>query len=511
MPPTATRSVAKNTFLLTMGLMVGRLFAVFITKKMTPLLGPEGMGIWFLANDITVILLTVANFGLGTLLTREITARPDQNWAQLWAALRLRWLLGAAGFAVLWLYLRAMGEDQLTTLAVMVTAAGLFIETTAMACDSVLQAHEKVQHQSIGQVVSAVVYFGLAWWWLDAGWGLMGVIWANFASRVARLAVMAPLMLRYTGPWRRPQPGEQAPDLRWMLRLGWPMFLATTLGIISYKVDTVMLSTMAGKAATGIYGLGHRALDILLILPNIFATAMFPALARYSQRSSTDATRLAERSLRYMLVVAVPLAWLTILASRPLIEWFARGTSDADPAAFAGSILVLQLVIWGLPLQSANHVLNRALIAAGREQVFVAIGASALAVNVLLNSLLIPRFGYMGAGAATVYTLGQSMLLHLWFLRRTEYRVTVARALIGPPVVLALSWAATAGLLRWLAPSWLDSWFQLDTGAWTPFLGGAALWAALYLALTLALRVIDRLDLALVPQLLGRPSSGPEA
>ncbi len=507
MPPTATRSVAKNTFLLTFGLMLGRALALFVTKKMTPVLGPEGMGVWFLANDITVILLTVTNFGLGVLLTREVTKKPDQNWAHLWAALRLRWLLGACGYVLLVVYLNASGKSELATLAVLVTAAGLFIETTAMACDSMLQAHEKVQYQSVGQVFSALVYFGLSFWWLDQGHGLMGVIWANFASRVARLALMAPLMFWKSGPWRRPLPGEDAPDLRWMLRLGLPMFLATTFGIISFKVDTVMLMEMAGEAATGIYGLGHRALDILLIVPNIFATAMFPALARYAQKSAEDTSRLAERSLRFMLIVALPLAWFTSLAARPLIEWFARGTSDADPGQFADSITVLRVVIWGLPFQAANHVVNRTLIAAGRERVFVLIGGAALGVNVVLNALLIPRFGYYGAGAATVFTLAQSLALHLYFVRRTEYRYALLRALSGPTLALVASWGVALGVLRMLAPGWLSGWFTLTVDAgWLPFMGGALLWAVLYMVFVFALRVLGRDDLRLLPQLIGRRS-----
>jgi O-antigen/teichoic acid export membrane protein len=504
-PPTATRSVAKNTILLTAGFMLGRLLAVLVTKKMTPLLGPEGMGIWFLANDLTVILLTVANFGLGVLLTREVTRHRQWSWPLMWSALRLRWALGGAGYAVLMVYLHLTGEDSLTTAAVLVTAAGLFLETTAMACDSVLQAHEKVEYQTWGQVVSAVVYFALAWWWLSEGWGLMGVIWANFASRGARLLIMAPLMFWKTGPWRRAHADEDVPGLRWMLALGLPMFLATTFGILSYKVDTVMLNEIVGKAATGIYGLGHRALDILLIAPNIFATAVFPALARYSQRSAVDTRRLAERSLRYMLLAALPLAWLTSLCAQPLIEWFARGTTDADPGAFVASISVLQLVIWGLPLQAANHVLNRTLIAAGRERVFVTIGVGAFVTNVVLNALLIPRWTYYGAGVATVITLAQSVALHVWFLRRTEYRHPLRRAFLRPVLTLVLSWAVAAGALRLLAPGWLDGWFLLDLAAgWVPFLCGVGLWAVLYAVAALALRAIAREDLALLPQLLGR-------
>jgi O-antigen/teichoic acid export membrane protein len=293
-----------------------------------------------------------------------------------------------------------------------------------------------------------------------------------------------------------------------MLRLGLPMFLATTFGIISFKVDTVMLNELAGKAATGIYGLGHRALDILLIVPNIFATALFPALARYSQTSAEDSSRLAERSLRFMLIVALPLAWLTSLAARPLIEWFARGTSGADPSQFEPSITVLRVVIWGLPFQAANHVLNRTLIAAGREQKFVLIGGAALGMNVLLNSLLIPRFGYYGAGVATVYTLAQSMMMHLFYVRRTAFHYSLRRALAGPPLALVASWAVTVATLRLAAPGWLAGWFSLAVdGGWMPFLGGLGLWAALYAALVFGLRVLGRDDLRLLPQLVGRDRS----
>ncbi len=232
---------------------------------------------------------------------------------------------------------------------------------------------------------------------------------------------------------------------------------------------------------------------------------MFPALARYSQKSTVDTSRLAERGLRFMLVVALPLAWFTSLAARPLIEWFARGNTGADPGQFESSITVLRVVIWGLPFQAANHVLNRTLIAAGRERVFVTIGVAALVVNVVLNLVLIPRYGYYGAGVATVFTLAQSMVLHLYFVQRTKYRHPLRRALPGPLASLVVSWAATVVLLRLFAPDWSTGWFSLAVDAgWTPFLGGVALWGGLYVALVFALRVLGRDDLRLLPQLIGR-------
>jgi len=504
-PPTAARSVAKNTFLLTLGLLGGRVLAVFVTKKMTPILGPEGLGIWGFANDLGIIVLTVVNFGLGVLLTREVTRNRGSSWPLLWAALRLRWLLGLGCFLLLWLYLDTTAKDALTTTAVLVTALGLFAETTAMACDSVLQAHEKVEYQTWGQLASAVVYFWLSYWWLDLGWGIMGVIWANVVSRIVRLGVMAPLMFWKTGPWRRALPGEPIIGMRAMLKLGVALCMATTFGIISYKIDTVMLTEMMGQAATGIYVLGHRALDIMLIVPNLFATAIFPALMRYTERDQTDARRLSERGLRYMVVVMLPLTWLVGLAARPVIEWFARGTDAADPSQFADSIVVLQLVIWGVPFQSASNLLNRTLIAAGRERVFIGIGLWALVTNVALNLLLIPRWGYYGASVATVVCLAQTMVLHVWNVNRTGLRTPVRRALVLPAAVLAVSWFAAVAVLRLVQPGWTQGWFGLATDrGWLAFGGGTALWLVFYAVAAYVLRVVDRDDLALLPQLVRR-------
>ena len=162
-------------------------------------------------------------------------------------------------------------------------------------------------------------------------------------------------------------------------------------------------------------------------------------------------------------------------------------------------------MIWGVPFQSANHILNRILIAAGREGVFIKFGLAALATNIALNVLLIPRFSYYGASVATVVCLAQSMALHLWALGRTEYRLPLRRALLRPLAALVSSWLVTLLLLRQFAPAWSDGWFDLAvTEGWVPFAGGVVLWGLCYLAAVIAWRVLDREDVRLLQQLLRR-------
>ncbi len=505
MSATASRSVAKNTVLLTLGVMSGRILALFIQKKMTPILGPDGMGIFALATDLTSIFLVITNFGLGTLMTREVTRNRGNSGAVLWGAMQVRLALGVLGYLGMIAYIAISREAPLTRAAVLVTGLTLFVESGAMACDAVLQGHDKVIHQTTSQFVSAAVYFVLGLWFLDLGWGVMGVIWANLASRVARLLVIAPLMFRNCGPWRWRTASGEGSSVMWMLKLGLPMFLATTFGIISYKVDTVMLSAMVGKAATGIYFLGHRALDVLLIAPNIFATAFFPALARYATQSDSDTVRMGERALRFMVILALPLSLFFTFVSGPIIDWFARGTDDASPVTFAASVHVMRIVVWGLPFVAINHVFNRLLITAGRERAFTIIGLVAMLVNVTLNTLLIPRYTYYGAGVATVISLGVSCIMHAAYLRRTAHRPPMRRSLIGGTLALAVGWFATAALLRLLHPAWFAGWFALPTDRGLPaFLVACLLAGVCYVGAIFGLRVLRRDDLQLLGSLVTR-------
>ncbi len=464
--PDASRSVAKNTLLLTIGLLSGRALSVILIRKMTPILGTGGMGIWGASIDIAAILQVITNFGLGTLLTREITRARGLTLRLFWNTLKVRWLIAAACYLFLLFYVDISHFDELARRATLVIGLAIFIEGTSMACDAVLQAHEKVQYQSLGQVVSAVVYFALGWWWLDAGHGLMGVIWANLASRLVRLGIMAPLMFRHTGPWSWRDPGGRpAPDMRAMMKLGLPLFLATTFGIIYTKVDTVMLKQMAGDSAAGIYVLGRRALDMMIILPGIFGTALFPAMARYGMRTPGDAIRLGERSLRLMFTLMFPLTMFLTFTAGPIIGWFDPGRQFAD------SVTVLMIVIWGLPLQAANVIFNRLLITADRERVFIFIGLFSMLVNVTLNALTIPRYGYFGAAGATIVSMTVSFLLHVRYLQAAGYRPPCRLALGGPVVAALAAWYTATGLWGLLRPAWGGGWFALPLAdGWGPFL-----------------------------------------
>lgn len=530
-----TRAVARNTVMLTFGLLFGRLMALFVFQKMAPILGPDGYGVTSLAIDVSAILLIVANFGLQNLITREVARDRVMTLRIMWSALQIRLALGVLCMAGLAAYIRVSGFDALQRDALLIMGLGVFLEASAMACDSVLQAHDRVASQMWGQIVSAVAYLALAFWWLDAGYGVLGVVWANVVSRVVRLAVMVPLMLTRTGPWVWRVPGREAGagggaagtavagtagtaaagtaaagtaaaagapliGVRELLRMGWPLFMATTFGILYYKLDMVLLRALRDETAVGVYGLGHRLLDVLGYAPAMFAVALFPAMVRYEQRGQADFERISERALRYLHLLVLPLSLLCTLAAEPITMWLAKGETG-----FADSVTVFRITVWGLPFLAASQVLNRMLMTANRERVFIGVAAVSLVVNVALNLLLIPRWGYFGASWAVLATFAVSAGMHWWFVRRCGMRMPVVRSLLNASAALALAWLGAAALARLAAPGWGTGWLSLPLAAgWGPNLALIALTGALYAGTMFVTRALTPEDWRVIGQLFRR-------
>lgn len=500
---TSTRTVARNTLFLTIGLFSGRILTVFVYRKMAPLLGTGGVGIANLAIDVSAIMLIIANYGLGTLITREVTRDHKLTLPVMWAALKIRLAMATVCFGALYVYAALSGFADLQRSALYVMGLGVFLEASAMACDAVLQAHDRVISQMWGQIASAIAYFALAFWWLDAGYGVMGIIWANVASRAVRLLVMVPLMLAGTGPWLRDPPGrEQSPAASslGLLNLAWPIFLASTFGILYLKIDTPLIRHFMGSdEAVGIYTQGHRALDYLAYVPGLFATALFPTLMR-AAKDEGGLERVSERALRYLHLLVMPMTLLFALAAEPVTMWLVNGE-----AGFADSVTVFRIVVWGMPFLAATNVLNRMLYTAGRERSFIVITLAALAFNLAANIIVIPKYGYFGASVAVV--AGQAVLtvLHWVYIRRAGLKLPVARSIFNTTAAMAAAWLGTAGLAQLAAPGWGTTWVALPVDAgWGPSLTVIGVCALLYGPALWLTRSVTKADLPVLMSLVRR-------
>jgi O-antigen/teichoic acid export membrane protein len=191
---------------------------------------------------------------------------------------------------------------------------------------------------------------------------------------------------------------------------------------------------------------------------------VFPAL---SLLGAGDRRRLLfayEKSFKMLAILGLPFAvGLGVMAGS--IVHFTRGFEQSIPA--------LQILAPSVVLLFVNNAFIYTLTAINRQLDFTRLALFTLAVNLALNLLLIPTYGYLGAAAASTITEAALFAGGWWLLRRQQLPLSV----IG-----SIGRVAASALIMGVAVYLIRSW---------PLALVVIAGAAVYVAALLALRTLD--------------------
>ena len=210
---------------------------------------------------------------------------------------------------------------------------------------------------------------------------------------------------------RRDLPGPvawSAGGLRMGLGYGVRAYLGSLFAFLVLKSDILLVKYLRGASETGYYAIAVGLADILMMLPSVVGTVLFPRLAAAPDVATKWA--LARRVLAWM-APAVPLALgATLLAARPLIR-FAYGS------AFAPSYVAVAWLLPGIGCLAINTVFMNLFASCGMPLVVTLSPLAALVVNVALNLVLVPRVGFVGAAVSSTVAYALMLVVSLLYLR----------------------------------------------------------------------------------------------
>ncbi|MDX6584120.1 MAG: hypothetical protein QOI10_3304 [Solirubrobacterales bacterium] len=217
--------------------------------------------------------------------------------------------------------------------------------------------------------------------------GAAGILWGTFGTGVAFLAVQL---------WRerrRLSLAFEATLLRRMIRFGLPTMPAElTLYSLNF-IDRILIVRLAGLAEAGLYALAIKFAQGINVLARGFQLA-FPPLA-YSIADDDEARRAYSLILTWFAAVcAFAVAGLWLL-SRWIVELLAA------PEFFAAHEAI-GLLATGVSLYAIYLVLVVILGRTGRTEFNLPATVAGTVVNIVLNLILIPSQGIVGAGIALV-------------------------------------------------------------------------------------------------------------
>jgi len=435
--------VASNAALLIVSRILSRLVGLGVILLITRLLGAEGFGEFSFAFSFVGLFVAVVGMGLTPLVTREMSRERERAGTLLASVLVLRLAVLLPGLLALVWITRAVIGDPARWTPIYLAAASVFTVSFTGTLNGAFRAFEQTQYELLSFVSSKVILLVLCILCYLGGAGLTVVVGAFAVASVVEFLISGVLVrTRVVRSGYR----VSAETVREVLTRSIPFALTAVVGVIYFRIDTVMLRFLKGDLMTGWYGGAYRFVEAVVFVPEMMAAALLPVLARRFVRGEPTAGVFA-RSFRLFFTLALPFA---------LGATFLPRVTRLLGAGFEGSEEVLPLLGWTLFFLFLNFLMVTALNAAERQRwVTVALGAGAVA-NVALNLLLVPRWGHMGAGAATLISTALVFLAEVWAVSRTTGIRSIAPMIARPLAAggaTALVWFALGAYrLVWVVP-----------------------------------------------------------
>lgn len=241
-------------------------------------------------------------------------------------------------------------------------------------------------------------------WTVVAGFGFGAVlaVWGFGASAPLAGLLIAPLLALpfiLPGELREARQGViEGERLKAYAVFGYPMAAALALSLVLSSTDRFLLAAFMDEAAVGAYHaaytIANRTIDMLFVW---LGAAGAPALVMALERGGAGRLKTAAHEQASTLVlIALPAAVGVALVARPLAEVLI-GQDLRQAASVVTPLIALSALLAGLN----THYFGHAFTLGRRTGRLLMLMIVPVVANILLNLLLIPRFGLMGAALAT--------------------------------------------------------------------------------------------------------------
>jgi len=384
-------------------------------------LGPDGYGAYAYAIAILNLLLVAGEIGVPTLLMREVAVgHAARRWPDVLADLRtgitavfcVAGGLALAGLGIVLVLDPALASVPARTTAIMlavlpVVAVGKTLAYGLRGLGRVVRAQAcEVLFRPVVVLVTLMVLFGLA----------PGSRQPEVAMTVQLMAAGVVVVLSFW--WLK----QSLPEARTVLTAdrrmgGWlkraaPFALIGGEGVLNSQTDIIMLGWFRPDAEVGAYRIAQQGGLLTLFVLQAAHSVLGPAFGRMHAQAETEALRANFRwASRAVFAATLPVAGVLIVFATPIVE-------IVFGPAYALAAGPLAILAAGYLANVAFGPVGLLLQMAGRERVTAQVLWGTVALNALLNALLIPLYGVQGGALATAV----AVIVYHALLRAIAYR-----------------------------------------------------------------------------------------
>ncbi len=385
--------VFKNASWIIFCKIVQAVLNLVVTMLSARYLGPSGYGLINYAASVVAFVTPIMQLGLNSILVQEIVNTPEKEGEILGTSLLMSFCTSflTIGGVVAFVAIANHGERE--TIIVCALYSILLIFQSLELVQYWFQAKLKSKYPAIVMLVAYVIVSAYKITLLVTG---KNIYWFALSQAIDYLVISSLLLIVYA------RLGTQHLSISWehakrLFAKSRYYIVSSLMVTIFAQTDRVMLKLMVNDAATGYYS---AAVSCAGMTSFIF-TAIIDSARPSIFEGKKIGQEIFERNIIRLYSVIIYFALLQCVFITAFAKIIINILYGND---YASSVDALRLIVWYTTFSYIGSVRNIWILAEGKQKLLWILNLSGALLNVVLNYILIPVWGIMGASFASLIT-----------------------------------------------------------------------------------------------------------
>ncbi|MDD2807786.1 MAG: flippase [Patescibacteria group bacterium] len=412
-------NLAKNTTYFTAALTFQKILAFIYFWYISNNLLPDQLGQYIFALSFTTLFSILIDLGLSPVLTREASKNNDQANHYLQGVLGLKIPLAAITMVLVWSAITLSGKPTAIAELVYLSSFIMLLDSFSLTFWVIFRSQQNLKYESIATIIVQLIIFVLGSLAVKYTGQTTDLILALLVASIFNFLFSASLIKFRLKFSLRPKFNREIS--RYFLKLI-PSFAIAGIFIKIYNTsDSVMLGYLANDKAVGFYAVPAKVVYAFQqVIPAAFAAVIFPAFSYYYTHSKDLLKMTFDKAFKYLTLISLPItAGLVTLAPQIITKIWP--TYLPILPTFMVMALAIPFIFLAFPTgyllnacdHQKNNTINRGIITA---------------LAVIFNLILIPEFGYFGAGLTFFATNFILLFLDFYWVKKVvplDYRFII--------------------------------------------------------------------------------------
>ena len=355
-------------------------------------LGPERYGVLNYVLSFVTILAFLANFGIDNILPRDLISHPEDKEDIIDTAFTLKIIGGVIVIILTTIFsiFVVRNDNYISSLIFIYSMQVIFL--AANVTESYFTAQAKNKYLFFGQFISTILVSMLKLFLIYTG---MGTGWFITSLLFEGLVYTLVLLMIFRRGGHSLKIKLKLNIAKKMLMDSWPFVLNSAFAIIYTRIDQVIIGKTLTEHALGIYAAGVKPAEVWYFIPGLICTSVFPAIMNAKMFNEIEYKKRTKRLLYFIATISIGVAFFEFkFANYIVLFLFGK--------AFMEAVAIVKIYTWAGVAVSIIMVIQQYLTIENKSIIIMISSFVGAVLNVILNLVLIPRFGIVGSAYATL-------------------------------------------------------------------------------------------------------------